>query len=317
MAKKIVVILQVSPAVLALRGLSLGLDQHTPSLPPWTALASTVHTLARQAASGCRQALRAIATLRGRRGLRLRPLAVGEPRSLRRLELQLDVPTLLAQPRGPATLQRLHTLLESFAQAGWWQIEAHIGSRTRASSLLPVLAELTAQAAALDVVLTSVLPARSATQTARARATPPPPARPPVPRVSPTRTPSRTRAEAPAPGPLRPAPTPRRSPPQEEKKPKAKPKKPRPPVGGSFGGLPDDEVSTPPGAPGPDRSDEASFFLSYGRLSWPCTEAELRHLHRQIVKTLHPDRCPDDPGASHRFMLLQRGYEALRAQLNG
>ncbi len=86
--------------------------------------------------------------------------------------------------------------------------------------------------------------------------------------------------------------------------------------GGSFGGLPDDEMgsSGPADAQAP-LSEEARLFLSYGQLTWPCAEAELRSVHRQIVKTLHPDRHPGDAAAGHRFMWLQRGYEALRAKL--
>jgi hypothetical protein len=100
-------------------------------------------------------------------------------------------------------------------------------------------------------------------------------------------------------------------------KPKGKKTRKKPlPGQGSFGGLPDDEPPDPAAPPG-SLGDEEQFFLSYARLAWPCGEAEIKVAHRQVVKAAHPDKHTGDPGAHHRFLLLQRGFEGLLRRITG
>ncbi len=86
---------------------------------------------------------------------------------------------------------------------------------------------------------------------------------------------------------------------------------------GSFGGLPDDALPGVGGGPkvGAVLGDEEQFFLSYTRLDWPCGVVEIRAAYRQVIKTAHPDKHPNDQGAHHRFILLKRGYEVLLGRL--
>lgn len=58
--------------------------------------------------------------------------------------------------------------------------------------------------------------------------------------------------------------------------------------------------------------DEEREFLDEAGLAWPVRTRALEEAWRQVAFAVHPDRRPDDPSASLRFVRLKSGYERLR-----
>ncbi|MBL8678826.1 MAG: hypothetical protein JNK05_06655 [Myxococcales bacterium] len=61
-----------------------------------------------------------------------------------------------------------------------------------------------------------------------------------------------------------------------------------------------------------DLDDEERSFLDEAGLGWPVRLRALEEAWRTVAFAAHPDRRPDDPDASRRFVLLKSGYERLR-----
>lgn len=65
-------------------------------------------------------------------------------------------------------------------------------------------------------------------------------------------------------------------------------------------------------APEEDLDDDERAFLDEAGIAWPVRRKALEEAWRQVAFAVHPDRRPDDPSASQRFVLLKTGYERLR-----
>ncbi|MBI5590042.1 MAG: GvpL/GvpF family gas vesicle protein [Deltaproteobacteria bacterium] len=60
--------------------------------------------------------------------------------------------------------------------------------------------------------------------------------------------------------------------------------------------------------------ENARTLFSLGKTA---TELEIRARYREMAKTLHPDRFPEDPAAQNRFELFNKAYEILKAYCRG
>lgn len=61
-----------------------------------------------------------------------------------------------------------------------------------------------------------------------------------------------------------------------------------------------------------DLDEDERDFLEEAGLAWPVRTRALEEAWRQVAFAVHPDRRPDDPSASQRFVRLKSGYERLR-----
>ena len=61
-----------------------------------------------------------------------------------------------------------------------------------------------------------------------------------------------------------------------------------------------------------DLYDDERSFLDEAGLGWPVRLRALEEAWRSVAFSSHPDRRPDDPEASRRFVRLKSGYERLR-----
>jgi hypothetical protein len=61
-----------------------------------------------------------------------------------------------------------------------------------------------------------------------------------------------------------------------------------------------------------DLDDDERAFLDEAGIDWPVRRRALEEAWRQVAFAVHPDRRPDDPLASLRFVRLKTGYERLR-----
>jgi hypothetical protein len=61
-----------------------------------------------------------------------------------------------------------------------------------------------------------------------------------------------------------------------------------------------------------DLDDDERAFLDEAGIDWPVCRRALEEAWRQVAFAVHPDRRPDDPLASLRFVRLKTGYERLR-----
>ncbi len=61
-----------------------------------------------------------------------------------------------------------------------------------------------------------------------------------------------------------------------------------------------------------DLDDDERAFLEEAGIAWPVRRKSLEDAWRQVAFAVHPDRRPDDPSASLRFVRLKTGYERLR-----
>lgn len=53
-----------------------------------------------------------------------------------------------------------------------------------------------------------------------------------------------------------------------------------------------------------------SLIPVYTLIAWN----EIKFAYRKLVKTCHPDVCPNDPTASDRFKIVQGAYEILESE---
>lgn len=65
-------------------------------------------------------------------------------------------------------------------------------------------------------------------------------------------------------------------------------------------------------AVGDDLDEDERAFLEEAGIDWPVRRKVLEEAWRQVAFAVHPDRRPDDPLASLRFIRLKTGYERLR-----
>lgn len=61
-----------------------------------------------------------------------------------------------------------------------------------------------------------------------------------------------------------------------------------------------------------DLDEDERAFLDEAGIEWPTRRRALEEAWRQVAFAVHPDRRPDDPLASLRFVRLKTGYERLR-----
>jgi hypothetical protein len=64
----------------------------------------------------------------------------------------------------------------------------------------------------------------------------------------------------------------------------------------------------------PDVVENARALFSLGKTT---TDLEIRTRYRELAKTLHPDRFPDDKTAQSRFESFNKAYEILKAYCRG